>query len=140
MTDAPIPDEQGRAETHAAESPSRQVEISQQIGTIAAGGKAVGLQAETVHSQGIDVGQQAQQVGQMIGVQVVVQQATPATARKEPDPETIAAYLAVMRAQCGLVETRPYRQLAEVRGAAPRFSLLDEGGRHEQEKDQCCQG
>ena len=43
------------------------------------------------------------------------------------DTETIAAYLEVVRAQCSRMETRPYRQLSELRGAPPRLSLLGEG-------------
>jgi formylglycine-generating enzyme required for sulfatase activity len=41
-------------------------------------------------------------------------------------PDAIAAYLEIVRSQCGRVETRPYRQLSELKGAPPRLSLLDE--------------
>jgi len=44
-------------------------------------------------------------------------------------PAAVAAYLEVVRSQCGLVETRPYRHLSELRGAPPRLSLLGEAGR-----------
>ncbi|MBN1138213.1 MAG: hypothetical protein JXM73_16610, partial [Anaerolineae bacterium] len=44
-------------------------------------------------------------------------------------PAAVATYLEVVRRQCGLVETRPYRQLSELRGAPPRLSLLGEAGR-----------
>ncbi len=46
-----------------------------------------------------------------------------------PDPDLVAAYLEVVRGQCGRLETRPYRQLSELRGAPPGFSLLEDEGR-----------
>ena len=45
------------------------------------------------------------------------------------DPEHIAAYLEAVRSQCGRTETRPYRQLSELRGATPSFTLRDEADR-----------
>lgn len=47
----------------------------------------------------------------------------------QPDAETVAAYLEAVRGQCGRTETRPYRQLSELRGAPPSFTLLDEADR-----------
>ena len=53
----------------------------------------------------------------------------PGTDRAALDPADVAAYLGVVRAQCSRLETRPYRQLSELRGAPPRLALLDgEGG------------
>jgi formylglycine-generating enzyme required for sulfatase activity len=43
--------------------------------------------------------------------------------------EHVAAYLEAVRTQCGQVETRPYRQLSEIRGAPARFSLWGGNGR-----------
>ena len=45
------------------------------------------------------------------------------------DSEDIAAYLEAVRSQCGRTETRPYRQLSELRGATPSFTLRDEADR-----------
>ena len=50
-------------------------------------------------------------------------------ARALSDPEHIAAYLEAVRSQCGRTETRPYRQLSELRGATPSFTLRDEADR-----------
>ncbi|MCX6030948.1 MAG: SUMF1/EgtB/PvdO family nonheme iron enzyme [Chloroflexi bacterium] len=44
------------------------------------------------------------------------------------NPAEVKAYLEVVRAQCGRTETRPFRQLSELRGAPPRLSLLDAEG------------
>lgn len=46
-----------------------------------------------------------------------------------PDPAAVAAYLDRVREQCGQVETRPYRQVSELREAAPSLSLLPAEGR-----------
>ena len=45
------------------------------------------------------------------------------------EPAAVDAYLEVVRAQCSRLETRPYQQLSDLRGAPPRLSLLDEEGR-----------
>lgn len=47
----------------------------------------------------------------------------------EIDPGELAEYLEVMPKQCGQLETRPYRQLSELRAAPPRLSLLGERGK-----------
>jgi len=44
------------------------------------------------------------------------------------DANDVAAYLQVVLEQCCSAETRPYRQLSELRGAPTRLSLLDDDG------------
>jgi formylglycine-generating enzyme required for sulfatase activity/energy-coupling factor transporter ATP-binding protein EcfA2 len=44
------------------------------------------------------------------------------------DPAALAAYRALVREQCRRLETRPYRQLSELRGGPPCLTLLGEGG------------
>ncbi len=41
-----------------------------------------------------------------------------------PEPAYLAAYLEALRAQCARLETRPYRQLSELRGATACLDLL----------------
>jgi formylglycine-generating enzyme required for sulfatase activity/energy-coupling factor transporter ATP-binding protein EcfA2 len=50
----------------------------------------------------------------------------PAQPPPPPAPADVDAYLETVRAQCGRMETRPYRQLSELRGAPPRLPLLEE--------------
>lgn len=45
------------------------------------------------------------------------------------DTQTLAAYLEVVRGQCGQVETRPYFQLSRTPGAPPSLPLIGEQGR-----------
>ena len=52
----------------------------------------------------------------------------PAPGPVQDNEAVVAAYLETMRSACGLVETRPYKQLSEFKGAADRFPLLGEGG------------
>lgn len=44
-----------------------------------------------------------------------------------PDPAHMGAYLQIVLEQCGSAETRPYRQLSELRGAPACLSLLGDG-------------
>ena len=46
----------------------------------------------------------------------------------EIDSQELAAYLEIVRNQCGRLETRPYRQPSELRGAPPSLSLLGDAG------------
>ncbi|MEA3397586.1 MAG: NACHT domain-containing protein, partial [Chloroflexota bacterium] len=41
------------------------------------------------------------------------------------NPTHLAAYLDVLRGQCARLETRPYKQLSELRGAPPCLTLLE---------------
>lgn len=45
------------------------------------------------------------------------------------DPAALDAYLEIVGGQCSRMETRPYRQLSELRGTPARLSLLEEEGR-----------
>ncbi len=52
----------------------------------------------------------------------------PAFAAPQLDPAHVAAYLAVMRSECGRAETRPYlNRPADLRGAPAHLTLLAEG-------------
>ncbi len=48
----------------------------------------------------------------------------PGSAAPPIDPVALAAYLDVVSKQCRQMETRPYRQLSELRGAPPSLTLL----------------
>jgi hypothetical protein len=52
----------------------------------------------------------------------------PAVPPPPPAPADVEAYLETVRAHCGRVEIRPYRQRSELRGGVPRLSLLEEDG------------
>lgn len=41
------------------------------------------------------------------------------------NPDHLAAYREALRAQCARLETRPYQQRAELRGAPPSLTLLE---------------
>jgi len=49
----------------------------------------------------------------------------PFTASAALNPMHLAAYLAAMREQCARLETRPYKQLSELREAPARLTLLE---------------
>ncbi|MEJ5309552.1 MAG: SUMF1/EgtB/PvdO family nonheme iron enzyme [Anaerolineae bacterium] len=50
--------------------------------------------------------------------------AAPGASLPPVDPTALKAYLEVVSAQCCQMETRPYRQLSELRGAPPSLTLL----------------
>lgn len=53
----------------------------------------------------------------------------PASDSQTVDPDDLAAYLEVVRTKHRFLETRGYRNLAELKGPADRLPILDDGGR-----------